>query len=90
MRGQTLQRSKTPPDVETSSAQDLLKTPQLESDYRQAVTSLARDQYEQLDTLEVTLGTAQRVESGLPVSHIRRWSRWSQPGGERRTSICSS
>jgi curved DNA-binding protein CbpA len=56
MRGQTLQRSKTPPDVETSSAQDLLKTPQLESDYRQAVTSLAQEQYEQLDTLEVILG----------------------------------
>ena len=90
MRGQTLQRSKTPPDVETSSAQDLLKTPQLESDYRQAVTSLARDQYEQLDTLEVTLGQL----SELNLVYLYRTSGGgaggANPVASAAPSICSS
>jgi curved DNA-binding protein CbpA len=56
MRGQTLGRSQTPPDVSTSTAKHLLTTSQLDSDYHQAVKTLAQQQYEQLDSLESTIG----------------------------------
>lgn len=56
LRGQTLHQSQTPIAVNTDAAKKLLKTSQLESEYRQAVNALAKDQYEQLETIESVIG----------------------------------
>ncbi len=56
LRGQTLQQSNQTPELETITAQQLMKTPQLESDYRRAIRTLAQDQYEHLDNLEAIIG----------------------------------
>jgi curved DNA-binding protein CbpA len=56
LRGQTLKQSKSPPEVDTAAAQSLLKTPQLEVEYHQAVQALAQEQYEHLGALEGTIG----------------------------------
>ncbi len=56
LRGQTLQQAPNPPDVDTDTAQQLLKTSQVDADYQKAVRGLALEQYDKLDTLEATIG----------------------------------
>lgn len=56
LRGQVLQRSETPPAPVSEVAQQLLKAPQIENAYRQAVNTIALNQYDQLDRVPDLVG----------------------------------
>ncbi len=54
LKGQGLKRSPTPPEISSEAAQTLMKAPQVDLAYQQAVKALAEQQYEQLaQVLEV-------------------------------------
>jgi curved DNA-binding protein CbpA len=54
LKGQGLKRSPAPPEISSEAAKTLLKAPQVDLAYQQAVKSLAEQQYEQLaQVLEV-------------------------------------
>lgn len=65
LKGQSLGRSGSPPVLVSQVAQTLLKAPQLDTAYRQAVNTIAVTQYDQLDQV------AERVaELSLSLIHI--------------------
>ncbi|WP_052051053.1 J domain-containing protein [Leptolyngbya sp. KIOST-1] len=57
LKGQTLRRGGKAPAVTSTTAQDLLKAPHLDAAYRQAVTGLAAQQFDQLESLTEVMGT---------------------------------
>ncbi len=56
LKGRNLQSAASPPAVSSEAAQGLLKASQIETAYRQAVNTLAIDQYEQLDQVLPIIG----------------------------------
>ncbi|MBU6230582.1 MAG: DnaJ domain-containing protein [Cyanobacteria bacterium REEB459] len=56
LRGQVLHRADTPPALLSATAQQLLKVPQLENAYRQAVNTIALTQYNQLEQVADLVG----------------------------------
>jgi tetratricopeptide (TPR) repeat protein len=56
LKGQLLRRSGTAPTVTSTAAQDLLKAPNVEQAYCQAVNSLAAHQFDQLDVVATVMG----------------------------------
>jgi curved DNA-binding protein CbpA len=77
LKGQSLQRSSTPPAVSSEVAQGLFKAAQIETAYRQAVNTIAIDQYGQLDQVipiigqlsELNLVYLYRTGQGTGASH---------------------
>ncbi|MGB3138409.1 MAG: DnaJ domain-containing protein [Nodosilinea sp.] len=57
LKGQTLRRGGVAPAVSSSAAGDLLKAPHLDAAYRQAVSGLAAQQFDQLETVSDAIGT---------------------------------
>ncbi|NJL48274.1 MAG: J domain-containing protein [Leptolyngbyaceae cyanobacterium SM2_5_2] len=56
LKGQSLQQAATPPAVSSEAAQGLLKAPQVDAAYRQAVNTMAIDQYGQFDQVLPIIG----------------------------------
>ncbi|MFZ4638989.1 MAG: J domain-containing protein [Nodosilinea sp.] len=56
LKGQVLQRAETPPTPASEVAQQLLKAPQIENAYRQAVNTIALNQYDQIDRVPDLVG----------------------------------
>jgi tetratricopeptide (TPR) repeat protein len=57
LKGQALRRGSTAPEIETTAAKELMRAPHVEAAYRQAVSALANDQYDQLDHVLPVIGT---------------------------------
>jgi curved DNA-binding protein CbpA len=56
LRGQSISGSRTPPEVISSSAQELLKSANVDMAYQQAVTALSEQQFDQLDSVFDRIG----------------------------------
>jgi curved DNA-binding protein CbpA len=56
LRGQSISGSRTPPEVISSSAQELLKSANVDIAYQQAVTALSEQQFDQLDSVFDRIG----------------------------------
>lgn len=56
LKGQTLRRVGTAPDVSSTAAQTLLKAPHADAAYRKAISGLAESQFDNLETVPEVIG----------------------------------
>lgn len=57
LKGQALRQAGAVPGVETTAAKELMRAPHVEAAYRQAVSALSNNQYDQLDNVLAVIGT---------------------------------
>ena len=82
LKGQTLRRVGTAPDVSLTAAQTLLKAPHADAAYRKAISGLAESQFDNLETVSEVIGEL----SELNLIYLYRTSANDGPSGSTPAS----